>query len=218
MLAITHFIEIDLPPKLAQEANTPAKIISFGELPVGWHYGEGTPAAPSAIDLAQDIYWILLSLGYKQTDAFPGIKGEVMITGYAGPRYVELIAETDSTISIELEFSGKEIYSEERRSLEEAVATLEQFSQEPEPAEGQWSTSDSYIQSTSTLIPIRTASKAWLSEIPMEAAFQWSGANVSTTGAGQYVPMGDIFIPKMSQGIRQYSGNLMNLYYQREAS
>lgn len=217
MLAITPFIEIDLPPAGAAEASTPAKIISFGDLPNGWHFGEGSPPTSATIDRAQDLYWLLLRLGYNQTDAFPGIHGEVMVTGYEGAQYAELIAEKDGTISIHLERDSEESYSEEHQSLEEAVAALEKVSLE-DRAEGQWSTSDSYIKNTLILTPIKTALRVWPSEIQMGAGFLFYSAPVSTQGVVQYVNTPDIFILNTSQATRRYSGNLINQYFQQEAS
>ena len=220
MLAITPFSDVDLPSTLAAKASTPAKIISFSDLPVGWHYGEGGPPTSSTIDLAQDLYWSLEALGYTQTDAFPGIHGEVMVTGYWGTRYAELIAEKDDTISIHLERDGDEIYSEEHRPFEEAAAALEHFSTEEDDTvvEGKWSTSDSYTKNILMLTPITTASRVWLLEIPTAAGFQSYNVPASTQGVVQYVNTPASFTLNTSQAIRRSFGNLTNLYFRQEAS
>lgn len=218
MLAITLFTEIDLSPAGAAEASTPAKIISFGELPDGWHYGEGGPPAKETIDFAQDLYWLLLRLGYNETDAFPGIHGEVMVTGYEGARYVELIAEKDGTVSVHLERNGDEIYSEEHRPLKEAAATVEHFSMEDDVVEGKWITSGSYTKNTSILTPLKTALRAWPSETPTGAEFLLYNVPASTQDVVQYVNMPGTFTLNKLQVLPRFSGNLMHRYFQREAS
>ncbi|MGD0418467.1 MAG: hypothetical protein ABSA68_02620 [Xanthobacteraceae bacterium] len=216
MLAITPFIE--LPSALAAEASTPAKIISFSELPVGWHYGEGSPPTRSTIDLAQDLYWLLLAVGYKQTDAFPGIHGEVMVTGYWGHQYIELIAEKDDSISVHFERNGKEIYSEGHHQFEEAAAALENFSIDDDAVGAKWITSGSYTVNTSTLTPTKTALRVWPLEIPMGQVFQSYNAPASMQSVVQYVNTPDIFTLNTSQAIHRFSGNLMKRFFQREAT
>lgn len=61
---------------------TADKIRNFGSLPVGWHYGEGIPAPPIAIDLALRVEAMLRTTGYPETDAFPGGEGQILVTGY----------------------------------------------------------------------------------------------------------------------------------------
>lgn len=63
---------------------TARKIRDFGDLPVGWHYGEGIPAPPLAIELALKVEQMLRDSGYSETDAVPGCGGEIQVTGYEG--------------------------------------------------------------------------------------------------------------------------------------
>lgn len=218
MLAITPFSDVDLPSTLAAKASTPAKIISFGDLPHGWHFGEGHPPATTAINLAQDLYWLLTAVGYEQTDAFPGIHGEVMVTGYWGDRYAELIAEKDGTVSVYLECDGDELYSEEHRSFEETAETLKRFSTEGAGVEEKWSMSDFCTKNISILTPLKTASKVWRSEILTGAGFQSYSAPASTQAVVLYVNTPADFILNPSQEIRQSFGNLTKVFFQLEAS
>ena len=66
------------------------KIESFGELPKGWHYGDGDPAPKDVIDAALQIEAHLRMLGFSHTDAFPGVDGEIMVVGYRGEHDLEV--------------------------------------------------------------------------------------------------------------------------------
>lgn len=196
--------------------DTAIKIVSFEDLPVGWHYGDGGPIAKHLTDRALYFYWFLSSLGFGETDAFPGIAGEVMVTGYRDSHYVEVIAEIDDSVSIIYEQNGTEIYDEEHLEFNEAVELLRKISDDIRAGEV-WNTLDFYTRNISIPTPTKTASKAWHLGTPMVVAFQLSSGDVLTMGVAPSAITQDNFTPIASQGILPYSGNLMSRSYRKEA-
>jgi hypothetical protein len=69
---------------------TRKKIEGFARLPEGWHYGSGSPATARVIDLALRTEAMLRNAGYPKTDAFPGVSGEIVVTGYKDRRSVSV--------------------------------------------------------------------------------------------------------------------------------
>jgi hypothetical protein len=70
--------------------DTRKKIEGFARLPEGWHYGSGSPATALATDLALRAEAMLRAAGYPTTDAFPGVGGEIVVTGYKDRRAVKV--------------------------------------------------------------------------------------------------------------------------------
>jgi hypothetical protein len=99
------------------------KIRSFASLPIGWHFGEGR--APNLSMIASAIAWnrVMLGLGLPKTEAFPGIVGEIMVTGYSGGHYLEVLLEP-SGVSITHEENGVEIWSREQMTSNQAFVEL----------------------------------------------------------------------------------------------
>ncbi len=91
------------------------KIRSFGELEKGWHYGEGHGANPETVKLAEKIAQRLHLELFCKIDAFPGIWGEIQVTGYLQDYFIEINILPDSSIeflvedreqNVVLEFEG----------------------------------------------------------------------------------------------------------------
>jgi hypothetical protein len=159
-VSATTFALIDRLP--ASGPTTAEKIKSFANLPVGWHYGRGTPASKEMVRVALQRYWNLQMLGYVETDAFPGVDGEVMVTCYRGRHCLEITAEVDGTFAVAHQCGGKEDFYENGLSVEDAnfavwslTAKIEREEQE-ECDISSWS-----ISNTMTLEPVN--SKTWRS-------------------------------------------------------
>jgi len=86
---------------------TEEKIASFAELEAGWHYGRGNGVPREIIDAAVTLLFCFVMAGFKKTDAFPGVDGEVMVTAYDGDHAVSVTVERDRTYTISHEI-GKE--------------------------------------------------------------------------------------------------------------
>ena len=66
------------------------RIRAFATLPDGWHYGEGRGATDGAITAAIEIDALFMMGGVEEVEAFPGIDGGILLTGYRGPDTLEI--------------------------------------------------------------------------------------------------------------------------------
>jgi len=107
--------------KKSQINTTEKKITSFKDLPVGWHYGSGVPPSDKALTLASRLNSCAGIMGFEATDAFPSIDGEIMLTVYDGDIYLEFFIEVDGSINYIREQGDKEVDSEEKISLLQAI-------------------------------------------------------------------------------------------------
>lgn len=121
---------------------TEDKIRGFVMLPDGWHYGEGRAPSKMVIYQALLLCTEARSIGFDESNAFPGIEGEIMITFYLGTTYLELSLENNGTITFVHEEDTKEIKYEEGLSFDEVVSRLEDF---------KWAISAYYTTNTTTL-------------------------------------------------------------------
>jgi hypothetical protein len=106
------------PPEA--EHPTRRKIRGFADLAEGWHYGEGGPISTRAVDAALGLHAAALRLGFTETNAFPGLNGEIEITLYTGPHYIEFIIERDCSVSVAREFEDRVV--EEKSGLRNEAA------------------------------------------------------------------------------------------------
>ena len=123
--------------------STEDKIRSFRQLPEGWHYGEGGPPAQRTVTRALAILKAAHSYGFLWADAFPGIEGEIRVTAYEGPHYLEFTVAADRRITFVRELDNVEVACEENLSLGQAKSMLHQM------ADQIWSLSDLLAQGTS---------------------------------------------------------------------
>jgi hypothetical protein len=187
-------------------SGTEEKIRSFSTLPAGWHYGGGRAASPEMIATAIQWHRHLIGLGFTVTDAFPGAKGEIMVTAYEGAHYVELLLDTISTVSLIHERDGKEVRSLERVTPDQAFRALGELAGEI------WNTSDYSIESISTVnaVSLRASpSRSMMTERPL------SGWPVSLESASASIYKDTI---QASGAILLYSGFLTKPSYPRIAA
>jgi len=76
------------------------KLNSFAKLKKGWNYGEGKEFSSVRINKAKQIDNILVQLLASPTDAFPGSDGQIMVTAYKGPYYLEYTLHDDNNFSM----------------------------------------------------------------------------------------------------------------------
>jgi hypothetical protein len=103
---------------------TAEKIWSFRELPVGWHYGDGTPPANETVDSALRLNEEAAQAGFEKTNAFPGIEGEIQVTAWLGSLCLEFTIERDGRVTFVQEQDQQEITYESALTLDEAVNRL----------------------------------------------------------------------------------------------
>ena len=143
-------------------SDTGKKIQSFSRLRQGWHFGEGSAPSETLIKKAIELDGLAQSLGFTDTDAFPGPNGEVRYCVYKGANYCEFTFEIDGSVTMVIENDETEI--ERVSSLEEARSILKQFSI--------WNISDSFTGDIGT--GGKRISKAWLFRTHLRAKqFPW---------------------------------------------
>jgi hypothetical protein len=152
---------------------TDAKIRSFARLPPGWHYGAGKAALQETIDLAREYLLLFAQLGFVETDAFPGVDGEIMVSAYRGGHCVEVTLELDSTFTLTHQFDGSDRYHGAGLSSVTASQTLSTISEKIN--QEACATSDWYIPGTT--ISTRVDSKTWHSRGPAMGVVRQSSPN-----------------------------------------
>ena len=100
------------------------KILSFAQFQEGWSFGEGVAFAKSTVDKAVQLAKTAHTLGFHETDAFPGLNGEIMITVYQNNEYWEFTLEPTETITFVYEKADETVTHEEGLPFEFAVSML----------------------------------------------------------------------------------------------
>lgn len=78
---------------------TERKLSEFRDFKAGWNSGEGEAFKSSVVDAALRLLAHLESYGYTETDAFPGLAGEISVKGYGHSQCIEVFAESDNTFT-----------------------------------------------------------------------------------------------------------------------
>jgi hypothetical protein len=196
-------------------SSTQSKITGFLKLPVGWHYGKGR--APSKDFVAKALVYVSFYnlLGIEKTDAFPGIDGEIMVTGYYGTNVIETTLELDGTFRFCHEKGDVEIKYQEALSASGLSELL--LSAAPETECEKWYSSG-LSTPTTTLITTQVVSKTSPldpSEEPMELmGYPVSNAPVRTRKAARYVNTSVHFTDRLPPR-QPYFGPLNNPIFQK---
>lgn len=104
--------------------DTERKIESFQTKQYGWHYGEGVAFERATIDRAISLHREVLCQGSFRTNAFPGLRGQVLVTVYHGNDYLEFSVEPDGTVAFLHEVDDREIDYREKLAPEEIGAII----------------------------------------------------------------------------------------------
>ncbi len=187
---------------------THGKIEGFKTLSAGWHFGTGVVPQESVIQRASFINSVLLDEGFSETDAFPGIEGEIQVTGYRGDMYIEVTIQKDDSATFVLEDADRLQVYEEKLSIADVVTRIKFWGTK-------WVSSGSSIQNTTT--PVRNVSKAWHSGLPaMGAGFPSFAMSVSKGPEIQYVRTSGSSTPK-KVGQRRFFGTSPQIHFQNIA-
>ena len=103
------------------------KVRGFGELPNGWHFGSGRAPSADTLATAKQVLSSIEQLGFDQTDAFPGVDGEVLLTVYNELDYYEFTVECDGYITFLYERNGEDIIYQEGLTLSESLSRLADY-------------------------------------------------------------------------------------------
>ena len=106
-------------------ASQKAQIRSFARLPNGWHYGEGRGATEKAIATALDVNSLLLEYNAHDIEAFPGVDGGILLSGYRDDDTLEVRCDPSGRMDMLHEVNDEIINEQCGVSLEEIGAYLE---------------------------------------------------------------------------------------------
>ena len=110
--------------------STENKIKGFRELPRAWNFGKGHSPEDWTVETAIVLNSKARTLGFMETDAFPGTDGEIMVTIYFHNHYLEFTIEPTRKITFYRERNKIEISYQEEVSVEDAKAKLMEFGNE----------------------------------------------------------------------------------------
>ena len=105
-------------------STTLEKIQSFAQFQQGWSFGEGIAFAQNPLNRAIQLAKTAHTLGFYETDAFPGLNGEVMVTVYQGCEYWEFTLQPTETMTFVYEKDAKTVTYAEGLPFEFAIALL----------------------------------------------------------------------------------------------
>ena len=89
---------------------TSGKILGFLQLPNGWHLGGSRAIDFQVVEQAQNVVQHATSVGFTQSDAFPGPDGSVLVAFYEGlDSYVQVRVENDLRFEVMYERSDEEV-------------------------------------------------------------------------------------------------------------
>lgn len=163
----------------SRAGQTTEKIEGFREFSPGWCYGEGGPPKADVVQKSLDLDTELHNVGFARTNAFLGLDGEITVTAYHGPQYLEFTVYADGQVDFVLEIDDEEVAYEEGLSFERALIGIR----------GRrgliWPSSDSFSRITTT--EISSGSRVALSGPPaMAAGYRSSVLNVSRSKESEY--------------------------------
>ncbi len=120
--------------------NARRQILSFAQLPKGWHYGGGNPAGADTVKLALKVSLLFVEHGAGEIEAFPDVEGGILVSGYRGEDLVDVFCGTNGRLDLLHERNGESLYEKENVDLDEAGAFIECL---------EWKLSDFFIRSIS---------------------------------------------------------------------
>lgn len=103
---------------------TEHKIEGFQTKEYGWHYGEGVAFERATLDRAVSLHREILRQDFFRTNAFPGLRGQVLVTVYHQNHYWEFCVEPDGTVAFLHEVDDREIDQREKLTPEQAEVML----------------------------------------------------------------------------------------------
>lgn len=109
---------------ISNKNNTQKKIKSFFNLSPGWNYGEGKEIDFDIISLAVNLHNTILYYGFTETDAFPGLDGEIRITIYHKDYYFEFTINENQTVDYCKELKDDSIETREGISIADTYSII----------------------------------------------------------------------------------------------
>lgn len=200
--------------------STTAKIRSFKTFQEGWSFGEGVKFSDNILNKAVKINETALKSGFQETDAFPGLNGEIMVALYLEQDYWEFTLEPDESLTFVYEQGEETIIYEEGRSFEFAIAKIKNIGDEnhlTNPREKRKPVGSLWLLSELSTRFIMTNesqdSKVLLSKILPREEYRFLTKNAFWNWDTVYVTTLENFTHHPLAVNRQYSGNLKKTSY-----
>ena len=172
-----------------RENPTKDKILSFLQLSPKWHFGEGVPPSQEIVNEALMIA-NQATLSTFNTDSFPGIDGEIMVTVYHKEHYLEFTVETDGSVTFFREKNNQELSYRENIPFNVAIEELDRFSEEIWKNISELFTQNILIPQETNLraspfvIPLDQESRSFLKIVSYQAGDPY--VNISTDITSEY--------------------------------
>lgn len=133
--SINEFFALNFAAYGADLARTPVyateqKILGFAQFHSGWCYGRGQAFSREVIRIAKSLNRKAIAAGFIETDAFPGPEGEVRVTIYREPDYLEFTVNPDLTVNFVRENKDREFEPFPLLTAQNAEIEIERFSRE----------------------------------------------------------------------------------------
>lgn len=87
------------------------RIHSFGQLPAGWHYGEGDPATDTAVSVALGVTELLPNR--DDVEAFPGVDGGILLAAHYRNETLEVRFDPDGRVDFWHEINDEVVEEQE---------------------------------------------------------------------------------------------------------
>ncbi|MBC8180359.1 hypothetical protein H8E88_04465 [candidate division KSB1 bacterium] len=183
------------------------KILGFGKREHGWHFGEGVPPSKDIIGKALLIVKKAIKADLD-TDAFPGVNGEIMVTIYHKNDYLEFTVEVDGKVTLVHERGEEEISYKEGLEISNALREMKNI------GKYLWNISEAFTKT----ITIRDLcdSKVWLSETHQAQAFLAYPRAVFWPSDTRYVTTSPDITLWLHQ-LPSFTGHLPSTSYQEDA-
>ena len=156
---------------------------SFRELPLGWNFGSGKPAATVAFERSKAALNFAYTLGLNEMEAFPGNDGEIQLNVYKDDANLELMFEVDGTIGVTFEQGETYICLRQDSSLNEVFNYLQELQY------NKCRSSVSLISRNTTALSMAGLKAPRSNHRAMEVAYQSLRRNVEKSIAEQYAPI-----------------------------
>lgn len=183
--------------------NTDEKILDFADVTPGWHFGEGATISAAAIRDATKLHEAFLLNGFYETDAFPGLAGEIRVTAYHENQYFEFTREMNGGWSYICEIDGAVEEELENLSLEQVQGIIKTASN------NLWNIYDISLGN----IGIQGSEDFKVSPLDHQTTEEFRSWNSLAPQPGiHYVSTSGYFIPP--QASRQFFGGSQTPYYQ----
>jgi len=190
--------------------DTANRITAFRQIQSGWHYGRGTPPSQATVDSALKLNLEAWCAGFSKTNAFLGTDGEIRVTAYHGPFYLEVTVETSGKVTLVFEQGDKEMAYETNLSVHEAIAQIRKLRGLT------WALSE--LSTSTTMTTIKDVSKASRSSHPVTEVASLSSMRIASFEQAPASASTLRDITKANREPRLFSGTYIPSLFLRSAS